>query len=272
MKKKVTGKKEKINSRPSLAKSPNSTKTATRTSPKKIATHRSAVTSPENSTAKLTYQRRLKWLARWVGIPLLIYFAFFCFFTWPWITHFNGWFFTDSGDGLQNVWNMWWVKEALTELDQLPWHTHQLHYPYGVTLLGQTLNPFNGLVGIILQQFMSLTQAFNVMIIFSFVVGGLTTFWLCYYFTKAYLPSIIGGLIFTFSSYHFAHAIGHMQLVSLQWIPLFVLLWWKLITKPRYRTAVGASIALLLILLPVFVDHCRLHISISMVAQRPGSC
>lgn len=198
------------------------------------------------------WQVKVRWLAKWAGIPLILYFAFFCFFTWPWITHFNGWFFTDAGDGLQNVWNIWWVDKSVTDLNQLPWFTNYLHAPHGVTLLGQTLNPFNGFVSIILLNFMSLTQAFNVMIIFSFIMGGLTAFWLCFYFSKSYIPSIIGGAIFTFSSYHFAHAIGHMQLVSLEWIPLFILLWWKLLKTPRYLTAVGASLSLLLVL---FCDY-----------------
>ena len=184
----------------------------------------------------------------YVLVPALIYFVFFCFYSWPWIAHFNTQFFTDQGDGFQNVWNMWWVNFSVTHLHQLPWHTHYLHYPYGTSLVAQTLNPFNGFVAIGLLKIFSLVQAFNIMVIFSFVFGGVTTFWLCHFFTKRYIPSLIGGFIFTFSSYHFAHAIGHMQLVSLEWLPLFILLWWKLLTKPRYRTAVGAALVLLLTL------------------------
>lgn len=194
-------------------------------------------------------RQRLKWAGKWVGLPLLIYFVFFTFYTWPWLPHFSSHFFTDAGDGLQNVWNMWWIDKSITDLSQLPWHTQFLHYPHGVTLLGQTLNPFNGFVGIALLQFMSLTQAFNTMVIFSFLAGGLTAFWLCYYFSRAYIPSIIGGFIFTFSAYHFAHALGHMQLVSLEWIPLFLLLWWMFLKRPRYLTGIGAALALFLVLL-----------------------
>jgi hypothetical protein len=200
----------------------------------------------------ISWQVRAKWLAKWIGIPLLFYFIFFSIYSWPWIYNFNTAFMTDGGDGLQNVWNIWWVNKSVTELNQLPWHTIFLHAPHGVTLLGQTLNPFNGFVSILLLNFMSLVQAFNTMVIFSFVIGGLTAFWLCYYFSKSYIPSLIGGFIFTFSSYHFAHAIGHMQLVSLEWIPLFILLWWKLLKRPRYSTAAGAAITLLLVL---FCDY-----------------
>lgn len=182
-------------------------------------------------------------------LPAIIYFLFFTIYSWPWIPQFNTHFFTDGGDGLQNVWNIWWVNKSVTELHQLPWHTSFLHYPYGTTLIAQTLNPFNGFVGIGLLKIFSLVQTFNIMVIFSFVSAGVTMFWLCHYFTRHYIPSLIGGFIFTFSSYHFAHAIGHMQLVSLEFIPLFILLWWKLLIRPRYRTAVGAALVLLLVLL-----------------------
>ncbi len=188
-------------------------------------------------------------IARWAGLPALVYFGFFCLYTWPWIAHFNDRFFTDTGDGFQNVWNMWWVNKSVTQLHQLPWHTTYLHAPYGTTLLGQTLNPFNGFAAIPLLRVMSLMQAFNTMVIFSFTVGGVTAFWLCYFYSRRYVASLIGGFVFTFSSYHFAHAIGHMQLVSLEWIPLFVLLFWRLCTKPTIRDAIGAAGALFLVLL-----------------------
>lgn len=184
-----------------------------------------------------------------VVLPALLYLLFFTIYSWPWMGHFNTHFFTDQGDGFQNVWNIWWVNKSVVQLHQLPWHTTYLHYPYGTTLIAQTLNPFNGFVGIALLRMFSLVQTFNIMVIFSFVSAGITMFWLCYHFTRSYLPSLLGGFIFTFSSYHFAHAIGHMQLVSVEWVPLFILLWWKLLTKPRYRTAVGAAALLLLVLL-----------------------
>lgn len=209
---------------------------------------------PKAAVAKPSWQTQARRLVKWVGLPLLIYFIFFCIFTWPWITHFRGWYFTDNGDGLQNVWNMWWINKSVVQLHQLPWHTGLLHYPWGVTLLGQTMNPFNGFVGIILMHVfgLSLVHTFNIMIIFSFVVGGLTAFWLCYYFSRSYVASLVGGFIFTFSSYHFAHAIGHMQLVSLEWIPLFILLWWTLLKRPHLWIAIAASVSLFLAL---FCDY-----------------
>jgi hypothetical protein len=179
-----------------------------------------------------------------------VYLVAFAVLTWPWALHpASRFFFTDTGDGYQNVWNMWWVNHALTSLHQLPWHTDLLHYPYGTSLLGQTMNPFNGLVAIPVLRVMPLVAAFNTMVVFSFVATGVTAFCLCRSFGARYAAALVGGSVFTFSAYHLSKTLGLMQLVSLEWVPLFVLLWWRLLTAPRRRLAVGTAVALLGVLL-----------------------
>jgi len=181
--------------------------------------------------------------------PIVFYFIFFCIFTYPLILQFSTHFFADQGDGLLNIWNIWWVNKALTELHQPLWQTRYLHYPYGVSLLGHTLGPFNGFMGISLLKFLTLIEVHNFIVVFSFVGGGLTAFLLAYHFTKSYWGSIIAGFIFTFSNYHFAHAEGHLQLVSLEWIPLFVLFWYMLVSNPRIVTGIASAIVLFAVIL-----------------------
>ena len=181
--------------------------------------------------------------------PVLFYLVIFCIYTYPLVIDFSTHFFADQGDGLQNVWNIWWVNKAVTQMHQLPWQTSYLHYPNGVSLLGSTLNPFNGLMGIVLLPFLTLVETHNCIVIFSFVLGGVTTFWLAYYLTESYWSSILAGFIFTFSNYHFAHAEGHLQLVSLEWIPLFVLCWYVLLTKPSILMAIASAATLFAVIL-----------------------
>jgi hypothetical protein len=184
-------------------------------------------------------------------IPLLFYFVVFCLLTYPLILKFFTHFFADDLDGLQNVWNLWWVNSVVLHPNLYPsiWQTNMLHWPYGTTLIGQTLNPFNGFLAVFLLRFLSITATYNAITIFAFVMGGLTMYWLSYLLTKSFWGSIIAGFIFTFSDYHFMHAHGHLQLVSLEWIPLFILCWYLLITKPRTVTAIGAAIVLWMVIL-----------------------
>lgn len=181
--------------------------------------------------------------------PILVYFLVFCVLTYPLILRFPTHFFTDGGDGLQNVWNLWWVNKAVTQLHQSPWFTRYLHYPQGTSLIGQTLNPFNGFLAIPLLRFFSLTVTHNLIVIFSFVAAGMTAFWLSYFLTKSYWSSLAAGYFFTFSQYHFSHAEGHLQLVSMEWIPLFVLCWIRLVQKPSLPKAAAAGLVLFAVLL-----------------------
>jgi len=184
-----------------------------------------------------------------IVIPLIVYLVCFYLLTFPQLHQFSTHYFTDEGDGLGNIWNLWWTNKAITELHQSPWHTTFLYYPYGTSLLAHTLNPFNGLLAIILMRVMSQVQAHNFIVIFTFVVSGLTAFFLAREFTKSFAACLLAGFIFTFSEYHFSHAQGHLNLLSMEWIPLFLWCWYRLITKPRVITAAFSAASLFLVLL-----------------------
>jgi hypothetical protein len=187
---------------------------------------------------------RLRAAVRLILLPAFIYLLVFTALTYPLVLRFSTHLFADLGDGIQNYWNLWWMHKSIVELRQPFWSTPYLHYPYGTSLLGHTLNPFNGFLVIPLLPFLTLLQAYNFVVVFSFVAGGVTAFLLSLYVTRSYWPSLVGGGIFTFSNYHFSHAEGHMQLVSLEWIPLFVLLWLMLLERPRPLLGLGAGLAL----------------------------
>lgn len=127
--------------------------------------------------------------------------------------------------------------------------TDYINFPHGTSLLAHPLNLFNGMMGIILLKFLTLVQTHNFIIVFSFVVGGFTAFLLAFYFTRSYWGSLIAGFIFTFSNYHFAHTAGHMHLVSLEWIPLFLLLWFIFLDRPSMTLGIAVSLTLFFVLL-----------------------
>jgi hypothetical protein len=182
-------------------------------------------------------------------IPAAIYLVIFLFVTYPLILDFSTHFYADDNDGLAMIWSVWWTNKAITQLHQSPWHSSYIFYPYGVNLYTHTLTPFNGFLSILLLSFMSMTQAYNTLIVFAFVAAALTAFWLAYYFTKSYGPSVAAGFIFSFCNYHFAHAPGHLNLVSMQWVPLFVLCAFIMMDKPSVRMALASALCLLAVIL-----------------------
>lgn len=191
----------------------------------------------------------IPFIFKFILFPPLLYFIIFVIFTFPAILSFSTALFADTGDGLQNVWNIWWVNKAVTELHTTLWKTNFLHFPYGTTLIGHTLNPFNGMLAILLLKFMPILQAYNFILIFTFIMGGVSAYILSFYIGRSYWGAILGGFIFSFSNFHFAHAEGHLQTVSLEWIPLFILIWIMFLKKPGIILAIGSSLFLYLNLL-----------------------
>lgn len=171
---------------------------------------------------------------------ILIYTSFTLIFTHPLILHFSTHFWGDGGDGLQNVWNMWWIRKCLDN-KMNPYFTDYLHQPYGTTLIFQTLNPFNAIISLPLQYFSNLIVSYNFIIFFSFITSGLTMFLLVRYLTKAFWPAVLAGIIFSFSPYHYAHSMGHLQLMAMEWVPAYILFFIKIFRERRILNTVLAS-------------------------------
>ncbi|MEZ4635036.1 MAG: hypothetical protein R2873_10855 [Caldilineaceae bacterium] len=94
-----------------------------------------------------------------------------------------------------------------------------------------TLNPFNGLVTLPVQLSGGLMLAYNAVVWISWVLGGYGVFLLALWVLRAarlspllrFGAAFLAGTIFTFSPFHMAHLLGHMQVMSLQWMPFYVL-------------------------------------------------
>ncbi|HEX9114661.1 MAG TPA: hypothetical protein VGA61_01220 [Anaerolineae bacterium] len=150
----------------------------------------------------------------------------------------------DSFDGWQNYWNQWWIKTALIDRHSSPYFTDLLYAPTGVSLLFHTLNPFNGLLTMPVQLSWGPIPAYNAAVLFSFVAGGLGAYLLARQVLGRGRGSreaaFVAGAIFTFAPFHFAHLLGHLQLIALEWLPFYALYVWRLVVpalRPAARSA-----------------------------------
>jgi hypothetical protein len=176
--------------------------------------------------------------------------------TFPLVTHFASAIPGDSFDGWQNYWNMWWVKVALIDKITSPWFTGLLYYPTGVSLLFHTLNPFNGITFLPVQLAFGLLPAYNMAVVFSFVVAGLGGYLLARYVLglgSSRMAAFVAGAIFAFAPYHVAHLLGHMQLIALEWLPFFALYLVKTAREP-HRAPRNAALATLFLVLVALCD------------------
>ncbi|MCL4472689.1 MAG: YfhO family protein [Actinobacteria bacterium] len=191
--------------------------------------------------AKLSKARFIKF-----GVfPAFVYFACFCILSFPAILELPSRFFGDEVDGMQNVWNIWHVRQSIVNL-QNPYFSSMIHFPEGTSLLAHTLSLVNSIPGVFLESFFSPFTSYNILVVISVVASGLSAFLLAYYFCENYWPSILAGFIYAFSGYSVLHLGSHINLTSLEWLPLFLLFWHKMLIRPRITTASIAALFLIL--------------------------
>ncbi|MFC1498005.1 hypothetical protein ACFLS1_06005 [Verrucomicrobiota bacterium] len=190
--------------------------------------------------------KTLQKLLKELGLPLVGFMLLTILLTYPVFLNISTCFMGDGYDGFQNAWNLWWVKTALTKNFTNPYFTEYLHHPNGVTLLFHTLNPFNGLISIPLQPFFRMEIVYNVIVFFSFIMSGIGMYILAFYLTKNKFASLIAGIIYTFCPYHMAHALGHLQLIAMEWIPFYIFFLLKLLQEPERKNILWCSFFLIL--------------------------
>ena len=148
------------------------------------------------------------------------------------------------------LWHLWWVKRAILDLGILPTYTKAIFHPLGGTLVLQS--PLNELASLMLLPLLGLTRTYSLLSLLSFPTAAYTMYLLGFYLTRRRWAAFIGGLIFSFSVRHYAHATEHLGLWTVQWMPLYALALFLFLQKqsPRRGGLLAASFVL-----AVATDH-----------------
>ena len=188
-------------------------------------------------------------LARHHLLPLLAYLLIAVAMTYPLVRHFGTHLPGDGGDAWQNVWDYWWLRQALAE-GRSPYHTDLLYAPTGVPLYLHTLNLFNGLVTLPVQLAFGLTAAYNTVVFLSLTLAAYFAYLLVGFVSGSRAAGFVGGVVYAFGSYHLIHLLGHANLIASGWLPAYLLC---LIVTPtvggarRWRLVGAGTLALVLL-------------------------
>ena len=194
-------------------------------------------------------------------LALIFYVILAVVLSWPLVqhlgTHVPG-SYTWAFDEYTFLWNNWWLRYSLLDLGHNPLYSTYTFYPLGVSLVLYTYNLFNALISLPLQPFLSLPAISNLTFLLATVLSGYGTFLLVEYLISdtqsptpttphptwlTYCAAFLSGLIYAFGSYRMVYAaIGHYDMWSTAWIPLYTLFLVKTIRTPRLRNAILAGI------------------------------
>ena len=133
-------------------------------------------------------------------------------------------------DNMTELWNIWYVQRLIS-LDIHDWFfTELLGHPEGASLLYHGMSYTNLALIRLIRWGAQLPPTIpvlvglqNIVLLSTFCIAGMTAYLLTYHLTRNFLASLVGGYIFAFSPFHFAHSLHHMHVATIQYIPLFVL-------------------------------------------------
>ncbi len=131
-------------------------------------------------------------------------------------------------DNMQSFWNLWWGHKAIVEHAVKLSFSDFIFFPEGTLLFYHTFSFYNLLLSLGLRLFCNPALTYNLLVLHSFLLAGVGAFLLINYLMKNSYLALIGGYIFAFNPSHFAHSLYHLNIVSIQFIPFFVLSFIKL--------------------------------------------
>ena len=165
-------------------------------------------------------------------------------YTYPLMFNLRSSFYGFPGDPFGGIWGLWWTKYAIFDLHVSPLYCSMVGYPFGTYLMYPSFVTF--IFTLPITFLLGEIAAYNIYTLLSFVIAGLGTYYLINMIIDNKYASFVGGCIFTFAPYHFAHAIHHLSLAQLQWFPFCLAFLFKLRKERNYKNTLLFTFFLIL--------------------------
>jgi len=140
----------------------------------------------------------------------------------------------------------WWQQYAFSK-HLVDTFCSVIAVPFGLDISSSILYPCWNIFSKWLSVSTGYIAAYNVQILLSFVLAGVTMFYLAYAVTKDKICSLLSGIIYSFCPYHFARAWQHLSLAQIQWMPLFLYALVKIEDYPSRRNLFLGILAVFLL-------------------------
>jgi hypothetical protein len=143
-----------------------------------------------------------------------------------------------------HVWNLWWVRHALTVLRTNPFETRAIFYPDGVPLYLHTLTPLAGLLALPAGLLWGNTAAYNLTAIGGVALAGWATHWLARRWMGP-AGAVLAGAAFAAAPWLLHQLrVGHLNLMNAGWLALALLLLLRATDSGRWRDRLLAVLGL----------------------------
>jgi hypothetical protein len=173
---------------------------------------------------------------------LLLFAALSIVWTWPLVLHFNDHIPGLGGDNYSFLWNLWWMRKALSSPDLEFFHSTYLFSPFGIDLINHPHTALQGYVSATALGGLSVIAAENLYIIVSVFLNAVCAYALAFDVVRKRSVALFAGVAFGGSPYIAAHLLGHFDLLTAWVIPLFALCLRRSLRTGGIGAAVGAGL------------------------------
>lgn len=168
-------------------------------------------------------------------------------FTWPLAQIFA----TATNGSIQDIFHEIWFMRLGASSPYGPFFlffTNTILYPTGVPLYFQVASPFNTLLFALFSSIGGEIAAYNFLYMLTFFLSAFFMYVFAFYLTKNKYAAFVAGVIFGFAPIHLAQGLGHLNIMSAEFIPLFGYFLIKLVREPMGRTmnAIYLGVAIVL--------------------------
>lgn len=147
-------------------------------------------------------------------------------------------------DMWQNLWWLWWAREALTH-GRSPYFTDRIYHPFGAPVFG--LDTVAALLGMPLQGLFGLVTTFNLLILVAMALGAYAMYLLALDLTGSRGGALVAGAVFGFAPQQSSAVnAGQLEHISVGFVPLTILCLLRLRRDGRRRTIVCGALGLAL--------------------------
>ena len=180
-------------------------------------------------------------------VPIfLFYLLVTIFLTWPVLVRFTTSIYGYRGDNVSAIWSFWWVRSAGAYGSRATF-TPLVGYPFGSNVSLLSMEFIADLTDRFFLLFLNEVATYNLQILASFFLSGITMYYLVRYVTKDRRVAFFGGLAYMIGSYHAYHSMFILRLAFIQWMPLYILALLKFLKKPDVKRGVLVGLAWVLV-------------------------
>ncbi len=162
--------------------------------------------------------------------------------TWPLAWHLTDRLPAGDNDLWQSYWNFWWWRTALFERGQLPYSTDLLYQPGPVSLAFHTHSEANVIPTLPIQLALGVPAAFNTALLLSYVLCGWGGYFLAREIVGENRSALVAGLVLMFHPQRVEQSLEHLNLVSFQAMPFFLVFFLRLLRTGGWKNGLAAGL------------------------------